>query len=180
MVPPEVAAVAASVGAARTPSSHPLSSRIPPHPCTPQPFNFVPSSYTAVAALAATAVQCPRTQSQAVGLGAVTSKQGMVPPEVAAAAAASMAAARTPSSHPSSLIPPDSCTPQPPDFVSSSQLAAAAAPAAAAVQCPRFQSQAVGLLAVTSKRGVAPPKVAAAAVASLAAAIANYPHPPSS
>ena len=53
-----------------------------------------PLSQTAPAAPAAAAVQCSRSQSQAVGIRAVTSKQGVVPPEVEAAAAASMAAAR--------------------------------------------------------------------------------------
>ena len=52
-------------------------------------------SQTAADAPAAAVVQCARSQSQALEIRAVTSKQGMVPPEAAAAAAAaSMAAAR--------------------------------------------------------------------------------------
>ena len=75
-----------------------------------------PPSQTGAAAPAAAAVQCSRSQSQAVELRAVTSKHGMIPPEVAAAAAAaSMAAARAPPAiPPSSLIPPHLCRPQPP------------------------------------------------------------------
>ena len=55
-----------------------------------------PPSQTAPAAPTAAAVQCARSQSQALGIRAVTSKHGVVPPEAAAAAAASIAAARAP------------------------------------------------------------------------------------
>ena len=99
-----------------------------------------PPSQTAAAAPAATAVQCSRSQSQAVGIRAVTSKQGVVPREVAAAAAASMAAARAPPALPSSLI-------QPYNFPSC--YTAAATAAAAAAQCSHSQSQVLGLRAVT-------------------------------
>ena len=103
-----------------------------------------------MAAAAATASQCSRSQSQVVGLRAVTSKQGVVPPEVAIAAAGTVAAAKAPPALPPlSPIPPSLCPHQPTSYFPASRTAAAAAAAAAAVQRSRSLSQVVGLQAVT-------------------------------
>ena len=108
-----------------------------------------PPSQTASAAPTAAVVQCSRSQSQAVELRAVTSKQGVVPPEVAAAAA-SMAAASAPPAHPPSpLFPRHLCKSQTPSNFPSCRTAAAAAPAAATVQFSHSQSHVLGLRAVT-------------------------------
>ena len=85
------------------------------------------------------------------GITGCRDQTGVVQREVVAAAAAASVAAASAPSHlpPSSPIQSHRCTPQPPSNFPSPRNTATAAPAAASVHCSLFQSQAVGLRAVT-------------------------------